>query len=126
MRQILFILTLFIGIVIVLDSCYYDSEEALYPSLSSACDTTSVTFSGQISSMLANYCLSCHSNASAGISGNGIRLENYSDVQSRTAAISGSIKQTGTYSPMPKNGGKLKPCLISQFDIWVRNGALNN
>jgi len=27
---------------------------------------------------------------------------------------------------MPKNGGKLKPCLINQFDIWVENGALNN
>jgi len=113
-------------ILILLGSCYYDSEEALYPTISSACDTTNVTFSGKIVPLLANNCLSCHSNATAASSGNGIRLENYADVQSRAAAIAGSLKQTGTYSPMPKNGGKLKACLITQFDIWVLKGMLNN
>lgn len=117
----------FVAIILMfIGSCYYDSEEALYPSLNSVCDTTNVTFSGKIAPMLANSCLSCHSNATAAGAGNGIRLENYADVQSRAAAVAGSIKQTGTYSPMPKNGGKLKACLITQFDIWVRNGMLNN
>jgi hypothetical protein len=45
---------------------------------------------------------------------------------SRAPAIAGSIKHTGSYSPMPKNGGKLKDCSITQFDIWVRKGMLNN
>ena len=126
MKQLYSPLTFVTIILVLLGSCYYDSEEALYPSLNSACDTTNVTFSGMIVPLLANNCLSCHSNATAASSGNGIHLENYADVQTRAAAIAGSVKQTGTYSPMPKNGGKLKPCLITQFDLWVSKGMLNN
>lgn len=112
--------------ITLLASCYYDNEEALYPSYSSQCDTSNVTFSNTIAPILSNNCFLCHSNASAGSFGNNIRLENYSDVKSRATAIAGSIKHTGTYSPMPKNGGKLRDCSIKQFDIWVRKGMLNN
>ena len=107
-------------------SCYYDNEEALYPSLNTACDTTNITFSGTITIMLSNNCLACHSNATAASFGNNIRLEDYADVKNNATAVAGSIKHTGTYSPMPKNGGSLKACLITQFDIWVRDGMLNN
>lgn len=37
-----------------------------------------------------------------------------------------SIKHTGSFSPMPKNGGMIKVCSITQFDIWVRNEMLNS
>ena len=113
-------------IITSLSACYYDNEEALYPSLSSACDTTNVTFSGTIAPLLSNNCLSCHSNASAGSFGNNIRLQDHADVVTNATAVAGSIKHTGSYSPMPKNGGMLKSCLITQFDIWVKNGMLNN
>lgn len=126
MKRLYSPLTIVAIILVLLGSCYYDSEEALYPVINSACDTTNVTFNGTIVSLLANNCLSCHSNATAAASGNGIRLENYADVQTRATAIAGSIKQTGTYSPMPKNGGKIKACLITQFDLWVNKGMLNN
>ena len=116
----------FFTILLLAASCYYDNEEALYPSVNAPCDTANVTFSGKIVPLLADNCLSCHSNATAASAGNGIRLENYADVQSRATAISGSINHSGTYSPMPKNGSKLKSCLITQFDIWVRNGTPNN
>ena len=111
---------------ITLFSCYYDNEEALYPSLSSSCDTTNVTFSAKIVPILANNCLSCHSNATAAVAGNNIKLQDYIDVKARTTAIAGSIKHTGTFSPMPKNGGKLNACTIKMVDIWIRNGSLNN
>jgi hypothetical protein len=107
-------------------SCYYDSEEALYPTFNISCDTVNVTFSGTIVTILNNNCYSCHSNNTAANSGNNIRLENYADVVARSSSITGSIKHTGSYSPMPKNGGMLKSCSISQFDIWVRKGMLNN
>jgi hypothetical protein len=112
--------------LLIVVSCYYDNEERLYPSPDASCDTTNITFSGTIVTILSNNCLSCHSNITAAGSGNGIRLENFADVQARATAVAGSIKQSGSYSPMPKNGGKLKTCLITQFDIWVRNGMLNN
>jgi hypothetical protein len=126
MKQLLYLFVTFVTILFFAASCYYDNEEALYPSLSSSCDTVNVTFSGKIVPLLANNCLSCHSNATAASAGNNIRLENYADVKARTAAVAGSVKHTGTYSPMPKNGGKINSCLINQFDIWVRNGAPDN
>jgi hypothetical protein len=120
------ILALSLLILIGMHSCYYDSEEALYPSVGTKCDTLNVTFSVTVTTMLANYCLSCHSNSTAASSGNGIRLQDYADVKARATAVAGAIKHSGGYSPMPKNGGQLKACTISQFDIWVKNGMPNN
>jgi hypothetical protein len=107
-------------------SCYYDSEEGLYPSLNQSCDTTNITYSGAVVPMLANSCLSCHSNAMAPSAGSNIPLENYSDVVKYAASISTAINHTGSVSPMPKNGAKLNACIITSFDIWVRKGKLNN
>lgn len=119
------ILTLSIFLVFFV-SCYYDNEEALYPELKTSCDTTNVTFSGTIVPIFANNCYSCHSNNTAAAAGNNIRLENYSDIVARVAAVTGSINQTGNNIPMPKNGGKIKACSLLQFDIWVKNGMVNN
>lgn len=124
-RRLLYFVT-FVTIIIAVSSCYYDSEEALYPSVNSTCDTTNVTYSGKVVPILANNCLSCHSNASAPSAGANIALENYADVSLQAASISAAINHTGPLSPMPKNGSKLKACLISTFDIWVRNGKPNN
>jgi hypothetical protein len=107
-------------------SCFYDNEEALYPALDTTCDSANVTFNVTVVSVLSNNCYSCHSNQNAAGRGNNIRLQDYADVKSGNVAIAGSIKHTGSYSPMPKNGGTLKTCSINQFDIWVRNGMLNN
>ena len=126
MKRLFIFLIFVLTILIFVISCYYDSEESLYPSLGSSCDTTNVTFSVTVSGILANNCLSCHSNTTAATSGNNIRLQDYADVKARAAAISGAINQNGTYSSMPKNGGKLNSCLINQFEIWIRNGTLNN
>jgi hypothetical protein len=107
-------------------SCYYDNEEALYPALTTSCDTTNVTFSVTVVSLLNNSCYSCHSNNTAAAMGNNIRLQDYADVKARNVSVAGSMKHTGSYSPMPKNGGMVNSCSINQFDIWVRNGMLNN
>jgi hypothetical protein len=107
-------------------SCYYDNEEALYPTLNTTCDTTNVTFSGTVVSLLNNSCYSCHSNKNAASKGNNVRLQDYADVKSRNVSVSESMKHTGPYSPMPKNGGKVNPCSITQFDIWVRIGMPDN
>jgi hypothetical protein len=107
-------------------TCYYDNEEYLYPVLNNACDTTFVTFTGTISVMLSNNCLSCHSNSTAANFGNNIRLEDYTDVKTSSQRVLGSIKQESGFSPMPKGGAKLNECLIAQFGIWVKNGTPNN
>jgi len=107
-------------------ACYYDNEEYLYPEISNTCDTISVTFSGTVSVMLDDYCLSCHSNANAANFGNNIRLEDYEDVKTQSQAVLGSIKHESGFSPMPKGSAQLNDCLITQFEIWVNNGTPNN
>jgi hypothetical protein len=104
-------------------SCYYDNEEALYPTLNNACDTANVTFSGTIMPMLSNNCYSCHSNANASF-GAGVHLQAYSDVIANSNKIVAAIKRTGPF-PMPP-AGKLDACSVSQFDIWVKNAMPNN
>lgn len=104
-------------------SCYYDNEEALYPVLNNLCDTTNVTYSGTIVPILNNSCLGCHSVPATGGS---ILLSTYAEVVGSAPRITGSIKQLTGFFAMPKNGGKLKSCSITQWDIWVRNGMPNN
>jgi hypothetical protein len=107
-------------------SCYYDNEEALYPAFNTTCDTTNVTYAATIVPILSNNCYSCHSNSTASRNGNNIALQNYADVIARSASVIGSIKHTGSYSPMPKNGGSISSCSISQLDIWIKKGMPNN
>jgi hypothetical protein len=126
MKRVYIIVTTISMFLLFCVSCYYDNEEALYPTYNSMCDTTNVTYSVTIVSILSNNCYSCHSSNTAASSGNNIRLDSYAEVAARNVNISGSINHTGTFSPMPKNGGKLKACSINQFDIWVRKGMVNN
>ena len=107
-------------------SCYYDNEEALYPVIDTTCDTTNVTYSVTIVTMMNNNCYMCHSNKTAAANGKNIHLENYSDVVANSAQITQAIKHTGSIPPLPSNGGKIKPCYITQWDIWVRKGMVNN
>lgn len=109
--------------VIFIASCYYDNEEALYPSLNAACDTTNVTYSGTIAPILSNICTSCHGGS---VPSGAISLTSYANVQ--TVAASGllmkALKGNGV-SIMPPSGS-FPACRISQFQIWIINGMLNN
>jgi hypothetical protein len=108
-------------------SCYYDSEEYLFPNTSSQCDTTDVTYSKSVVPIIQNSCLSCHSNSTAALGGN-IKLEDYADVKLRADdhRLLGSIEHQSGYSPMPQGSKKLDDCKISTVRIWVNAGAPNN
>ncbi len=123
MKRLFLSLTTIIIFLFFFVSCYYDNEEALYPTISSVCDTSNVTFSITITSILSNNCNSCHSNGNSSFGG-GIRLQDISDVITNSARVVAAIKQTGPF-PMPP-GGKLGSCSITQFEIWLRNGMPNN
>jgi hypothetical protein len=115
-----------IAILIILSACYYDNEEFLYPDINNDCDTTHVDFTSSIQPLLSDNCYSCHSNNTAPSFGNNIALEDYPDVRNTASLVLGSIKHDGTASPMPKNGGKLNSCFITQFELWVSNGMPEN
>jgi type 1 fimbria pilin len=123
-RAIKIILILAIALIA---GCYYDSEERLYPKLSSPCDDKDVTFSGTVTTIL-HPCQSCHSNSTASASGSGIKLQNYSDVmiQVNNGKLMGSVNHANGYIPMPNGGGKLPDCEIAQLQKWIDNGSPNN
>ena len=105
-------------------SCYYDTEEQLYPQLSSGCDTTNVTFTKNIVPILSSYCNSCHSNANAATYGSGIKLETYSDVNANITRIYNSVMHLSAH-PMPKNSSMLNDCALKQISIWKNSGTPN-
>jgi len=104
-------------------SCYYDSEEALYPSLNNSCDTLNVTYSGTITPILNSNCVSCHSGS---VPSGGIVLTSYSTVQ--PLAANGTLMKAlkGNGVPLMPPSGSLSSCKIRQFEIWINNGTPNN
>lgn len=121
-------LVLFTIIIIINKSCYYNSEEALFPDSNIECDSADVTFASTIRPILQENCLSCHSNLASAALGDNIRLENYSDVKLRVddGSLFGAVSHQPAFSPMPKDGRKMDNCKISYIKEWIDSGALNN
>ncbi len=119
---------LLIVLIIFIAGCYYDNEEKLYSEISTSCDLNNVTFAATVKPILQASCFACHSNSTATSSGNGIRLENYTDVQNfaKNGILMGVVKHSSGYLPMPDGGGKLSDCEINQLQKWIDNGTLNN
>jgi len=111
-------------VIVILNSCQYDSVEELYPTVNE-CDTSNISYANDIWPIISENCTSCHSGAAA--SGN-INLENYDQVKS--AAESGKllsvIKHEPGWSPMPKGANKLSDCSISKIENWVELGYPDN
>ena len=104
-------------------SCYYDSEEDLYPA--TECLTTNVSFSADIVPILNNSCIGCHS-ASANL-GN-ISLEGYNAVKVhvQNGKLLGSVKHLSGFSAMPQGAPKLESCKILKMEAWINAGSPNN
>jgi hypothetical protein len=105
--------------------CYYDKGEILNPATS--CDTTTVTYSGNVNPILTANCTGCHSGNNAP---NGVKLDTYANVkllaQDPSGILLGVITHSPNFDPMPKNGNKLSDCSIAKISIWVHGGAPNN
>lgn len=119
--------TIFFGLLafgLFLQSCYYDNEVYLYRAGGSACDTTTVTYSGTIVPILNNNgCISCHPLNS----GHATIITDYASV--KALATSGLLVNSvnGNGIPlMPQNGQKMPACTLAKISKWVRDGALNN
>jgi hypothetical protein len=111
----------------LLFSCYYDNEEYLYSGGGgpAGCDTTNVTYSNTVATLLANNCNGCHN---SGFASAGIITSNHNDLMAivNDGSFWGSINHQSGYSPMPKNGSKLSGCNLLKIRKWLDDGALNN
>jgi hypothetical protein len=120
-----FIIPSIIILFVIVESCYYDSQEYLYPQITpNTCDTSNVTYTYSVKPILEKYCTLCHYTGASFTTGNGIILDNYTDAKKYTedGSLLGAIKHTAA-SPMPKPLGspKLDDCKIATFEIWKRN-----
>jgi hypothetical protein len=100
------------------------SYGALNENCGEVCDTINpVTFSGTIWPIMQTSCTGCHAGTSPG---GGISLSNYANVQ--TVAVNGSLMNSlkgNGVTKMPQ-GSSFSTCRIRQFEIWIKNGSLNN
>ena len=89
------------------------------------CNTTDVSFSRAVSSVISNTCLGCHNGAAAS---GGVNLNGYANI--RVAALSGrlvgAISWQPGYAQMPQGSAKLSQCTIDQIRSWVEAGAPEN
>jgi len=103
--------------------CYYDSEEELY---GTGCDTTNVTYSVTINTIINNYgCLTCHSGPTP-ISG--FSLQGYSNLKAKVDdnRLLGAISHENGFAAMPQGMPKMNQCDINKVKAWVDAGAPNN
>ena len=110
--------------IIGLQSCYYDSEEDLYPIITE-CDTSNVTYSGTVSPIISDNCISCHGST---FPQGGVILDNYDDLKTHVdnGRFWGAINHEAGYSPMPQNLPKLPQCELDKIKTWIDNGAIND
>jgi hypothetical protein len=113
-----------IMLLVVMQSCYYDNEEDLYPT-QPECDTVDVSYSQQVWPIINQNCTGCHS---GGAPQGNVALENYDDVviSANNGSLLGVIKHEDGWSPMPKGGGKLSDCNIAIIESWVNDGTPDN
>tara|TARA_Y100000589_G_scaffold325106_1_gene362401 strand:+ start:24263 stop:24925 length:663 start_codon:yes stop_codon:yes gene_type:complete len=89
------------------------------------CDTTNVTYSNQIATILNNYCTGCHNTNNAS---GGWDLSNYNGVKASVDAgrFWGAVNWEPGFSAMPKNGNQLSVCDLRAIKLWLDAGAQNN
>ena len=125
MMQPKFLLTfLFIGAaVLYLAGCSKQSEDKLKGN--TPCDTTNISYSGQVVPILQNNCYSCHGGATPPT---GIKLDTYAALKvfASNGFLSAAVQHTGTVTPMPYLQPQLGSCDVNTIVAWVNQGMLNN
>ncbi|HLN52667.1 MAG TPA: cytochrome c [Lentimicrobium sp.] len=109
---------LLLSAMLIFAGCYYDNEEDLYVG-SLICDTTNVTFNGDISLIFSTNCNSCHTGSAA--SGN-IITNDYQSVKEQSQRIYGAVNHLAGFRPMPDNGSELPRCEILKLNAWINHG----
>ena len=117
-------------ILILVSTCYYDSQEYLFPQINTGCDSTGTIPYARVDSVIKANCLNCHDGPS---SGSGIDLTDYTIVHSYattiikgTPVLQGDIRRmVPDFNPMPKDAA-LDICGIRIIELWIEQGAQQN
>ncbi len=119
------VLCIMAGVIALAISCSKSSEDTITTPAPAACDTTNMSYTGDVKPILQSNCYNCHGNGSAD---GGISLDSYSGVEAVAANgdLIGTITHTSGYPPMPEGGGKLSDCDINKIKAWINRGIPNN
>jgi hypothetical protein len=120
------IITMFtVSLGMLVDSCYYDKSDLLYPGSNAPCDSTNAFYKTEVMPVLNNQCYSCHTGASAS---GGITLGSYDTDKAvaQTGKLYGSVSHAVGFSPMPKGGATLNSCQLNKIKKWISMGTPNN
>ena len=119
-----------IGILAGINGCYSNSYNKLYPSTTSTCDTTSISYLHDIVPIIIANCYgpgsSCHNVG-------GISSFDYSTYTGVVVNITdGAFLNDINFTPlrgnnnMPKDANKLAQCDINKITRWINEGHQNN
>jgi hypothetical protein len=128
MKNAISLLLVITASLVLMQGCYYDSEEYLFPDTGSTCDTVNVTYALSVVPILQDNCLSCHNNSVAVALGGNVKLQDYADVKLKAddGKLVGVISHAPGFVPMPQGAVKMNVCSISIIRLWVEGGAENN
>ena len=107
--------------VMLVAGCFYDSEEYLFPTLNTQCDTVNITYAASVIPILDNHCLSCHSNSTAAAFGGNIALEDlliqWNEIRDKLPGLLAEIKPEKKDDPVFQHpyGGPLDIADTLQF-----------
>lgn len=123
LKNILLCAIAFCFTMLINTGCYYDNEEELYGI--SECETANMSYQLDIAPIIELSCFPCHRND---VADGSVRLESYNEIKVwvDNGALVGAINHASGFSPMPKVGGKLTDCKISQIESWIEAGAPDN
>jgi hypothetical protein len=108
-------------------SCYYDSQEFLFPQVGT-CDTVGTIPFARVDTIMQNNCVSCHNSS---ISDGNVNLDGYSNVQkvattirNGTPLLQGVIRHMSGFVPMPPApAAALDECKARTVELWIEQGA---
>ncbi len=116
MKKLLYLVAITAMILVV--SCYYDSEEELYGI--AACNNTTLTYTARIATLMTAKCVVCHDASS----GNSVVLENYNQVKDQftNGQALCAVERNAGCSAMPQSG-PLSACDLEACQQWVQAGC---
>ena len=129
--KIAIILVTALIIILLASSCYYDSQEFLFPQISNQCDSTGTIPYASVDSVITANCMLCHDGPSAS---SGLDLTSYTKVheyatslRNGTPILQGAIRRLPDFLPMPEPPAPmLDECGIRIIEIWIEQGAQDN
>lgn len=86
-----------------------------------ACDTTNVTYTNYMATLLANHCTGCHGGTNPQ---GGLRLITYAEAKAagQSGKLYGVVARLPGYPAMPQGGAALSSCAVAKVKNWVDAG----